>query len=407
MLETMGSKDHQTPDKYTKWQQVNNSKKRGRNSPEFQVRESKQFKITDCWLNNPTTTKNKFDALTKVKDITSPSSDDREAENKQIAQNHLQKSPPIFVSGVSVIKPLIDLLNEIAKDNYNIKVLPNNEVKIQPSSSEKFIPIVEALKKKNTEFHTFQRKQDRSFKVVLRNMHPSTDAAEIQEEIEKLGHKVRNITNIKHNTMKVPLPLFFIELESNDQNKTIYKVNRLLNTVVIFEPLRKKRDIPQCSNCQGYNHTKNYCYKQPVCVKCARNHATNECPIKEKIKEVKCANCEGNHPASYKGCEVRKQLHQKFFQTLRPKEINQTSSHTKITGDISTVRPNVTFAQAVKERNNISDSSKQTIEDKQTTTDVTNVNINSNKIEEMMIHLMNRMDTMLNLLSTLLNKLGN
>ena len=122
---------------------------------------------------------------------------------------------------------------------------------------------------------------------------------------------------------------------------------------------------------------------------------------------MKCANCEGNHPASYKGCEVRKQLHQKFFQTLRPKEINQTSSHTKITGDISTVRPNVTFAQAVKERNNISDSSKQTIEDKQTTTDVTNVNINSNKIEEMMIHLMNRMDTMLNLLSTLLNKLGN
>ena len=69
-------------------------------------------------------------------------------------------------------------------------------------------------------------------------MHPSTDTAEIQEEIEKLGHKVRNITNIKRNTTKVPLPLFFIELESNDQNKTIYKVNRLLNTIVSFEPLR-------------------------------------------------------------------------------------------------------------------------------------------------------------------------
>ena len=113
---------------------------------------------------------------------------------KEIVQNHLQKSPPIFVSGVSVIKPLIDLLNEIAKDNYTIKVLPNNEVKIQPSSSEKFIPIVKALKKKNTEFHTFQRKQDRSFKVVLRNIHPSTDTAEIQEEIEKFGHK-QNVSN--------------------------------------------------------------------------------------------------------------------------------------------------------------------------------------------------------------------
>ena len=50
---------------------------------------------------------------------------------------------------------------------------------------------------------------------------------------------------------------------------------------------------------------------------CANNHLTKDCQIKEKIKKVVCANCSGNHPASYKGCNARKQLQQKLFPRLR------------------------------------------------------------------------------------------
>ena len=162
-------------------------------------------------------------------------------------------------------------------------------------------------------------KKDRSYKCVLRNIHPSTDINELKKEIEELGHKVDKITSIQHKETKKPLPLFFIELVANDNNKDIFKINKLINTIVSFEAPHKIREIPQCVRCQSYGHTKNYCNKTPVCVKCAKNHLTSDCPIKIKTKEVVCANCGGDHPASYKGCTVRKQLQQKLFPKLREK----------------------------------------------------------------------------------------
>lgn len=43
--------------------------------------------------------------------------------------------------------------------------------------------------------------------------------------------------------------------------------------------------------------------------------------MKQKFKEVKCYNCEGNHPASYKGYEVRKQLNTtKTLSKIKRKE---------------------------------------------------------------------------------------
>jgi len=37
------------------------------------------------------------------------------------------------------------------------------------------------------------------------------------------------------------------------------------------------------------------------------------------LNEVKCCNYGGNHPASYKGCEIHKQLQQKLFPKLKEK----------------------------------------------------------------------------------------
>ena len=102
----------------------------------------------------------------------------------------------------------------------------------------------------------------------------------------------------------------------------MYDIEKLLNTIVKVEPPRHKKEIPQCIRCQQYGHTKNYCNRTLACVKCAKNHLTTHCPSTGKIEEVKCYNCNGNHPASYKGCEVRKQLQRKLFPPLRNKSFN-------------------------------------------------------------------------------------
>lgn len=151
-------------------------------------------------------------------------------------------------------------------------------------------------------------------------MHITENLTEFKEEIQAKNHKVISITNILHARTKKPLPLFFVELEQKENNKDIYNINQLLNTIVSFEQAYKKREIPQCTRCQAYGHTKNYCFKGPRCVKCAGKHMTKDYPRKEKFAEVKCYNCEENHPASYKGCEVSKQLQQKLYPKLRLKQ---------------------------------------------------------------------------------------
>ena len=44
---------------------------------------------------------------------------------------------------------------------------------------------------KNTEFHTYKPRQDRSFRVVIRNLHPSTDIQDIKQAIMEKGHEVK------------------------------------------------------------------------------------------------------------------------------------------------------------------------------------------------------------------------
>lgn len=127
-----------------------------------------------------------------------------------------------------------------------------------------------------------------------------------------------------------PIPMFYIDLKSNSTNKEIYKIEFLLNTRIKFEAPHKKRE-PQCMKCQRFGHTKNLCKRRPRCVKCASLHLTSDCPMKEKSQNVKCVNCEGNHPANYRGCKIYKELQKAKYPSLRRKELPVTTGPTPST----------------------------------------------------------------------------
>lgn len=266
----------------------------------------KQTKLNSYWLSAPITTSNQFSSL----DV---SNDTPETAQKPI------KPPPLFVDKVSNIQPLYNMLNDTVTDQYEIKILRGEQVKIQPKTTEAYTKIYKELQKRETEFYTYKPKDERSFRVVLKNIHPSTDTNEIKVAIEELDHKVTNIWNIKDRKSKAPLPLHYIDLKPNQNNKNIYNVKRLLHCCVVFEPPRPKREIPQCSNCQRYGHTRRFCHRQPRCVKCAGSHATLDCARKGRSDNVRCILCEGNHPANYKGCSVYKELQKVKYPSLRPK----------------------------------------------------------------------------------------
>jgi len=315
------------------WTNVS-SKKRPRNSPDTISRGLKQTRLSNYWLSAPVQTSNNFAAL----DIES----DKHQESTESPTVKPPKPPPIYVGNVSNIQPLTNLLKNTVRDEYEIKVLRENEVKIQPKSTQAYTIIVKELQKRDTEFHTYRLKHERSFRVVLKNIHPSTDIEELKLSIEELGHQVTNIWNVKDRKTKWPIPLHFVDLKPSPDNKNIYNTQFLLNCRVIFEPPRAKRQIPQCATCQRYGHTKGSCFRKPRCVKCAGNHATASCLRKERSADVKCVLCNGNHPANYKGCVVYKELQKANFPPLRQRRTPlphsiplAPTSHDKDTGEIA------------------------------------------------------------------------
>ncbi|KAF7382994.1 hypothetical protein HZH66_013396 [Vespula vulgaris] len=68
---------------------------------------------------------------------------------------------------------------------------------------------------------------------------------ELKQELLILGHEILNISNIRHNKILQPSSLFFIELKQKHNNKEIYQVKTLLNSIIQREPPYKKKEIKQ------------------------------------------------------------------------------------------------------------------------------------------------------------------
>lgn len=392
----------------TEWTYVASKKKRSRiDSPEKPAKSVKQSKLADYWLNAPRTS-NSFAAL-ETEDSNKIIDENVDEQDRSPEEEKMPKPPPIFVSGVNCISPLDELLSAIAKDDYVTKLQGSEQVKIQPLSTKSYSAIIKALEDKKTEFHTYQQKQKRSFRVVVKGIHYSTDIQKIKTAIEACGHAVTNVSNIRKRITKEPLPMFYVELEQKDNNKDIYKLKKIGNSCVEFEPPHQKREIPQCTKCQRYGHTKKFCYRSPRCVKCAKDHLTSDCNRKERSDLVKCVHCDGNHPANYRGCKIYKELQNKKYPPLRSKPTSISVPRNQ--PERQMVYQNVTYAQTVGnqlQQPHIRAPFTQQPElpnlpeqQKQTTASQTN---DMHELKQMMKGLMEQMGTMLNLLTALVTK---
>ena len=105
------------------------------------------------------------------------------------------------------------LERDISKEDYNLKIT-NNKVKILPTNPEAYRKLSKILRALNANFHTYQLKEERPFRVVLLNIHHSADIDEVKIELLKLGHEVINVSNIRYRVSKDPLSLFFYRFKA-------------------------------------------------------------------------------------------------------------------------------------------------------------------------------------------------
>lgn len=247
----------------------------------------------------------------------------------------IKPPPPIFVKGVAdfpeLCKKLIEL---IGVDNFVCKASAD-KLKIQTSNPDSYRTLVRYLKEEKAQFHTYQLREDKPLRIVLRNLHPSTPTETIKEELELLTFEVRQVINVLHKVNKNPLPLFFVDLEPTSNSSEIFNLSSLLHTKIKIEEPFKPKSISQCHNCQQYGHTKAYCGYQPHCVRCGLGHLSSLCPNSRELP-TKCALCSQNHPANYKGCTIYKDLQRRkkpspssnfMYENSKTKFTNVQASH--------------------------------------------------------------------------------
>jgi len=269
--------------------------------------------------------------------------DNRNTDGKK--ETKIPLPPPIYASNVEDFNTFRKKIINVIQETVQFKALSNSNIKISVVNTDdyrKIKKLIENIKSeqknkelelqkidpkatvKIIEYHTYQLKEERTFRFIIRGLPCTIDPDEIKLELEKLNHEVKHITNIFKSVIingikvKKEFPLFAIELLQKENNKEVFNITNLVNCKVSIETPRKVRDIPQCTNCQQLGHTKSFCNRAPRCVKCALNHHYKDCN-KQKDSEPTCVLCqEKGHTANYKGCPV-------YQAKIKSQKLNKTT----------------------------------------------------------------------------------
>ena len=111
-------------------------------------------------------------------------------------------------------------LNEfIDEEQYTTKGTVNDTIKLTCQTSNTYRKLARYMRDNNIIHHTYQPKEERSYRVVIKYLHHSVDIQDIEEERSQHGHTVRNKINTKHRVTEDPLNLFFVDLEPSANNR--------------------------------------------------------------------------------------------------------------------------------------------------------------------------------------------
>lgn len=216
--------------------------------------------------------------------------------------------PPIIVEGVKNYQTFYDSLIEIQPaESFTAKMMNGDCVKLNAKSEDSYRVIAKLLTEKSYHWYSYENKQARPIRVVVKKLHSSCQPDRIKDDLAIQGLKIEKVDNKLSWKSKEPLNMFVLSFHNDEDVNKIYGIKNILGCKIEIHPLKNPKLIPQCKRCQAYGHTHKYCQREPRCVKCTGKHLTANC-TKSPQDKPKCVHCGLPHPANYRGCEVAKEM---------------------------------------------------------------------------------------------------
>jgi hypothetical protein len=255
--------------------------------------------------------KNKYISISLDEDTSS--SEESDIADTPAPQRTVRIPPVVVDQPTSDVTATLRRYKMLAKSNINF-VNRGRQLHIICESETDFHTLITSLHENNIPYHTFTAKHQKPLRYVVRGLSQHTTPDEVQiglHEHQASPLKVSQLTYSDENG-RAPTHLFLVEFPPGTDPKQIRNIKHIHHTIVTWEPYRRPKGPTQCRRCLAFGHGQMNCNRSPRCVKCAGNHLMSDCPLpKGKSDSVNCANCNGNHPASYKGCPAYKEYTQK------------------------------------------------------------------------------------------------
>jgi hypothetical protein len=230
-------------------------------------------------------------------------------------------APPAIVVFSKEHKKLQSSIKAVTGNQHTTLKIQGERTRVQTASKEDFIKVKEHLKEEKVEMFTYTPRDEKPFTMVIKNISVDYSAEEIKDALEEQINE--NILSVRHLARNN----WIIQVVSNEIKKKIQGLRYALGYKIAVEGFRGQK-VLQCKNCQRYNHLAVNCGMTYRCVKCSKGHGPSKCciPKKEENNKVqvvecpdgskkttvgmplKCANCGGQHAASYRGCKERKRV---------------------------------------------------------------------------------------------------
>lgn len=138
--------------------------------------------------------------------------------SKEVPKAAIQQRPPpitLSITGKSY-RDIFAKLKDSVKHDFLFKLISKDSYKINLFNSLEYRAITAILNKSQSSWHSYENKQTRQIKVMIKDLHFSCDPKDIVEDLIQQGYKDTKATNkLKYKTIE-PLNMFIAEFDSSE-----------------------------------------------------------------------------------------------------------------------------------------------------------------------------------------------
>lgn len=317
----------------------------------------------------PIVTSNQFGALRDDTDSVQTDDPGIAVFKQATRKRQTGQIPPILVEllGDWSHKSIKETIDKYEK-GCHLQYRGRNKVKVQCYSAKGHQQVKEGLLKEKVIFHTFTRKDEKLPKAVIKGL-PKFLQEALPAELASIGFPGVTITELK-TLNRMECPPILAQLPSGSDMGKFKQIRYISNCVVSIQKYKPNNKIgTQCFRCQGFGHASKNCNRLARCVKCALDHATWECPKKNRDEPARCCNCNMAHPANYTQCAERIKYLERI-QSKRETLRNTVAKRTEAAPSAVVNRNKATWAQVVGVKNRQSRLNDPYTQDTNTSSDL-------------------------------------